>query len=174
MLPRDRIEKNDSLRKKPSCCKNYHNDLKAHSPRPFCYGEHIQKLELTDHAQTGEAAAQRSNTEFGESWKPNWFALRTTGWSKRRRITTTRSRRLQGNWQRTSHRAAALVCRGRLAEKQRLLETRGQEVGELTASDDRSPGAITCLELANKQTVKEALGHGPGNRRQPACPASKN
>ena len=43
-----------------------------------------------------------------------------------------------------------------LAEKQGLLETRSQEIGELTAKTNDLQEQITCLELANKQTVKEA------------------
>ncbi|HEY7316633.1 MAG TPA: hypothetical protein VIE89_03595 [Candidatus Binatia bacterium] len=43
-----------------------------------------------------------------------------------------------------------------LAAKQELLETRSQEVGELTAKTNDLQEQITCLELANKQTVKEA------------------
>ena len=43
-----------------------------------------------------------------------------------------------------------------LAEKQGLLEARSQEVGELTARTSDLQEQITCLELANKQTVKEA------------------
>src|SRR5499433_1527806 len=43
-----------------------------------------------------------------------------------------------------------------LAEKQGLLEARGQEIGELTAKTSDLQEQITCLELANKQTVKEA------------------
>ena len=45
---------------------------------------------------------------------------------------------------------------GELAEKQGLLETRSQEIGELTAKTNDLQEQITCLELANKQTVKEA------------------
>ena len=45
---------------------------------------------------------------------------------------------------------------GELAEKQGLLETRSQEIGELTARTSDLQEQITCLELANKQTVKEA------------------
>src|SRR5215475_3004023 len=43
-----------------------------------------------------------------------------------------------------------------LVEKQGLLEARGQEIGELTAKTSDLQEQITCLELANKQTVKEA------------------
>ena len=43
-----------------------------------------------------------------------------------------------------------------LAEKQGLLETRSQEIGELTAKTNDLQEQITCLELANQQTVKEA------------------
>jgi chromosome segregation ATPase len=43
-----------------------------------------------------------------------------------------------------------------LVEKQGLLEARSQEVGELTARTSDLQEQITCLELANKQTVKEA------------------
>ncbi|HXV82516.1 MAG TPA: hypothetical protein VEG60_21840, partial [Candidatus Binatia bacterium] len=43
-----------------------------------------------------------------------------------------------------------------LAEKQGLLDTRSREIGELTAKTSDLQEQITCLELANKQTVKEA------------------
>ena len=43
-----------------------------------------------------------------------------------------------------------------LAEKQGLLETRGQEVGELTARINDLQEQIVRLELAKKQTVEEA------------------
>ena len=43
-----------------------------------------------------------------------------------------------------------------LAEKEGLFETRGQEIGELTAKTNVLQEQITCLELANQQTVKEA------------------
>src|SRR4029434_10475441 len=45
---------------------------------------------------------------------------------------------------------------GDVAEKQGLLAARGQEVGELAAKTNDLQEQITCLELANKQTVKEA------------------
>jgi len=43
-----------------------------------------------------------------------------------------------------------------LAEKQGLLETCSQEIGELTAKTNDLQEQITCLELANQQTVKAA------------------
>ena len=43
-----------------------------------------------------------------------------------------------------------------LAEKQGLLETRSQEIGELTAKTNDLQEQITCLELTNRQTVEEA------------------
>ena len=43
-----------------------------------------------------------------------------------------------------------------MAEKHGLLEARGQEIGELTARTNDLQEQITCLELTNKQTVKEA------------------
>src|SRR4029077_3354111 len=43
-----------------------------------------------------------------------------------------------------------------LAERQGLLEARSQEIGELTAKTNDLQEQITCLELANQQTVKEA------------------
>jgi chromosome segregation ATPase len=43
-----------------------------------------------------------------------------------------------------------------LVEKQELLETRRQEISELTAKTSDLQEQIICLELANKQTVKEA------------------
>ena len=42
-----------------------------------------------------------------------------------------------------------------LVEKQGLLETRSQEIGELTARTNDFQEQITCLELVNQQTVKE-------------------
>ena len=42
------------------------------------------------------------------------------------------------------------------AEKQGLLETRSQEIGELTAKTNDLREQITCLELTNRQTVEEA------------------
>ena len=47
-----------------------------------------------------------------------------------------------------------------LAEKQGLLETRGREIDELTARTHDLQEQIICLELANKQTVKEAQAAG--------------
>ena len=47
-----------------------------------------------------------------------------------------------------------------LAEKQGLLETRSQEIDELTARTHNLQEQIICLELANKQTVKEAQAAG--------------
>ena len=49
-----------------------------------------------------------------------------------------------------------MICRAELAEKQGLLEARSQEVGELAAKTNDLQEQITCLELTNKQTVKEA------------------
>ena len=45
---------------------------------------------------------------------------------------------------------------GQLGEQQRLLEARSQETSELTARVNDLLEQITCLELTNKQTVKEA------------------
>ena len=43
-----------------------------------------------------------------------------------------------------------------LAEKQGLLETRSQEIDQLTAKTNDLREQITCLELTNRQTVEEA------------------
>jgi chromosome segregation ATPase len=43
-----------------------------------------------------------------------------------------------------------------LVEKQGLLDARSREIGELTAKTSDLQEQIICLELANKQTVKEA------------------
>jgi chromosome segregation ATPase len=47
-----------------------------------------------------------------------------------------------------------------LAEKQELLENRSQGIDELTARTHNLQEQIICLELANKQTVKEAQAAG--------------
>ena len=112
--------------------------------------EHIQQLELTA-AQT-EAAASEA-TRIRETLQAELVALRTT--------VEQKNLSLQQDHAATRELAERLTAQlhdlqRELAEKQGLLETRSQEVGELTARTSDLQEQITCLELANKQTVKEA------------------
>ena len=112
--------------------------------------QHIQGLELTG-AQTAVAASEA--TRIRETLEAELVVLHTT--------VEQKNLSLQQNHATTRELEKRLTAQLRdlqeeLAEKQGLLETRGQEVGELTAKTNDLQEQITCLELANKQTVKEA------------------
>ncbi len=112
--------------------------------------EHIQRLELTA-AQT-EAAASEA-TQIRETLQAELVMLRTAVEEKDFSLQQDHAatRELEERLTAQLH-----DLQGELAEKQGLLETRSQEVGELTARTSDLQEQITCLELANKQTVKEA------------------
>ena len=112
--------------------------------------QHIQQLELTG-AQT-EAAASEA-TRIRETLEAGLVVLRTAVEQKDLSL-----QQHQGATRELEERLTAQLhdLQRELAEKQELLEGRGQEVGELTAKTNDLYEQITCLELANKQTVKEA------------------
>ena len=112
--------------------------------------QHIQQLELTG-AQTEAAASEATRTR--ETLEAGLVALRTA--------VEQKDLSLQQNQAATRELEERLTAQlhdlqRELAEKQELLETRSQAVGELTAKTNDLQEQITCLELANKQTVKEA------------------
>src|SRR6266850_5657556 len=112
--------------------------------------QHIQQLELTG-AQTEAAASEATRTR--ETLEAGLVALRTA--------VEQKDLSLQQNQAATRELEERLTAQlhdlqRELAEKQELVEARGQTVGELTAKTNDLQEQITCLELANKQTVKEA------------------
>ena len=112
--------------------------------------QRIQQLELTG-AQS-EAAASEA-IRIRETLQAELVVLRTA--------VEQKDLSLQQNHAATRELEDHLITQlrdlhGELAEKQGLLETRSQEIGELSAKTNDLQEQITCLELANKQTVKEA------------------
>ena len=112
--------------------------------------QRIQQLELTG-AQS-EAAASAA-IRIRETLQAELVVLRTA--------VEQKDLSLQQNHAATRELEDRLTTQlrdlhGELAEKQGLLETRSQEIGELSAKTNDLQEQITCLELANKQTVKEA------------------
>jgi chromosome segregation ATPase len=112
--------------------------------------QRIQQLELTG-AQS-EAAASEA-IRIRETLQAELVVLRTA--------VEQKDLSLQQNHAATRELEDRLTTQlrdlhGELAEKQGLLETRSQEIGELSAKTNDLQEQITCLELANKQTVKEA------------------
>src|SRR5262249_35835537 len=112
--------------------------------------ERIQQLELTG-AQADAAASEA--IRIRETLQTELVALRTGFEQKDLSLQENQAaaRELE------EHLTAQLHdLQKQLVEKQGLLEARGQEIGELTAKTSDLQEQITCLELAHKQTVKEA------------------
>src|SRR6266436_4942115 len=112
--------------------------------------QRIQQLEL---ANTQTAATASEATQIRETLQAELVALRTEFEEKelslRRSHAATRELEERLDTQPRD-------LQNELAEKQGLLETRSREIGELTAKTNDLQEQITCLELANQQTVKEA------------------
>ena len=139
-----------TVSEKAQLLQNRTAELESTQSETVLLRQHIQQLELTA-AQT-EAAASEA-TRIRETLQAELVALRTT--------VEQKNLSLQQDHAATRELAERLTAQlhdlqGELAEKQGLLETRSQEVGELTARTTDLQEQITCLELANKQTVKEA------------------
>ena len=139
-----------TVSEKAQLLQNRTAELESTQSETVLLRQHIQQLELTA-AQT-EAAASEA-TRIRETLQAELVALRTT--------VEQKNLSLQQDHAATRELAERLTAQlhdlqGELAEKQGLLETRSQEVGELTARTSDLQEQITCLELANKQTVKEA------------------
>jgi chromosome segregation ATPase len=112
--------------------------------------QHIQQLDLSS-AQT-EASASEA-TRIRETLQAELGSLRMA--FEQKDLT------LQQNHAATTEIEQRLNVQLRdlesqLAEKHGLLETRSREIGELSAKTNDLQEQITRLELANKQTVKEA------------------
>jgi chromosome segregation ATPase len=112
--------------------------------------QHIQELELTNlEAKANVSEATRAR----EILQAELVSLRTAFEQKDLSLQKSHAaaRELE------EHLAAQLCdLQNQLAEKQGLLETRSQEISELTARTNDLQEQITCLELTNRQTVKEA------------------
>ena len=112
--------------------------------------QRLQQLEL---ANTQTAATASEATQIRETLQAELVALRTAFEEKelslRRSHAATRESEERLDTQLRD-------LQNELAEKQGLLETRSREIGELTAKTNDLQEQITCLELANQQTVKEA------------------
>jgi chromosome segregation ATPase len=112
--------------------------------------QHIQELELTNlEAKANVSEATRAR----EILQAELVSLRTAFEQKDLSLQKSHAaaRELE------EHLAAQLRdLQNQLAEKQGLLETRSQEISELTARTNDLQEQITCLELTNRQTVKEA------------------
>ncbi len=112
--------------------------------------QHIQQLDLS-RAQT-EAVASEA-TRIRETLQTELVALRAAVEQKDLSLQQN-----QAATREVEERLNAQLhdLQRELAEKQGLLETRSQEIGELTAKTNDLQEQITCLALTNKQTVKEA------------------
>src|SRR5262245_20018592 len=129
---------------------NAADELESRRSKNALLREDIQQLELTG-AQT-EAAASEA-IRIRQTLEAELTSLRTAFEQK--------DLLLQQNQTATRDSEERLIAQlhdlqNQLGEKQALLEARSQEVGELTAKTSDLQEQITCLELANKQTVKEA------------------
>ena len=112
--------------------------------------QRIQQLEL---ANTQTAATANEATQIRETLQAELVALRAAFEQKELSLRQNHA----ATKELEEHLNAQLGdLQNQLAEKQGLLETRSQEIGELTAKTNVLQEQITCLELANQQTVKEA------------------
>jgi chromosome segregation ATPase len=112
--------------------------------------EHIHQIELNG-AQTKAAATEA--TRIWETLEAELVALRTAVKQKDSSLQQTHAatRELEERLNAQLH-----DLQSQLEEKQGLLETRDLKIGELTAKTSDLQEQIARLELANKQTVKEA------------------
>jgi chromosome segregation ATPase len=116
--------------------------------------ERIQQLELNG-AETKAAAIEA--TRIRETLQAELVVLRTAVKQKGSSLQQTHaaSRELEERLNAQLH-----DLQRQLAKKEELLETRSQEIDELTARTHDLQEQILCLELANKQTVKETQAAG--------------
>jgi chromosome segregation ATPase len=105
-----------------------------------------------------QAAAATSNAEIARQKLETELAARQEHVRNMERALAERQAQADGSQQTFNAQLGDLQTQ--LAEKQRLLETRSQEIGELTAQTNDLQEQIIRLELANKQTVKEAQAAG--------------
>src|SRR5262245_21794979 len=138
------------LTSKAELLKNRTNELQNAQRETALLRQHMQHFALTG-AQT-EAAASEA-IKIRETLQAELTSLRAAFEQKdislQQNQTATRELEKRLNEQ-------LYDLQTELTEKQRLLETRGQEIAEFTAKTIDLQEQITCLELANKQTVKEA------------------
>src|SRR5215813_2773965 len=130
--------------------KNRTDELQNTQRETALLRQHMQQFALTG-AKT-EAAASEA-IRIRETLEAELTSLRTAYEQKELSLqqNQTATRELERRLSAQLH-----DLQKELAEKQKLLETRGQEIGELTARTSDLQAQITCLELTNKQTVKEA------------------
>jgi chromosome segregation ATPase len=138
------------LAAKTELLKNRTDELQKAQREAALLRRHVQQFTLTD-SQT-EAAASEA-IRIRETLQAELASLRTAFEQKDVSLQQhqTATRELEERLT-----AQLYDLQSQLAEKQGLLETRSQEIGELTAKTNDLLEQITCLELTNKQTVKEA------------------
>ena len=138
------------LTAKAELLKNRTDELEKAQRETTLLRRHMQQFALTG-AQTEAAASEAIRNR--ETLQAELASLRTAFEQKdlslqqNQRATRELEEHLSGQLR---------DLQRELAEKQGLLEARGQEVGELAAKTNDLQEQITCLELVNKQTVKEA------------------
>src|SRR5215510_8735589 len=148
-----RVEIHDlrsQLTSKAELLKNRTNELQNAQRETVLLRQHMQQFALTG-AQS-EAAASEA-IRIRETLEAELNSLRAAFDEKDLLLqqNQTATRELEKRLNEQLH-----DLQTELTEKQRLLETRGQEIAEFTAKTIDLQEQITCLELANKQTVKEA------------------
>src|SRR5262245_6587749 len=138
------------LASKVELLKNRTDELQNAQRESALLRQHMQQFALTG-AKT-EAAASEA-IRIRETLQAELTLLRTAYEQKDLSLqqNQTATKELEGRLSTQLH-----DLQKELTEKQELLETRGQEIGELTARTTDLQEQITWLELANKQTVKEA------------------
>jgi chromosome segregation ATPase len=138
------------LASKVELLKNRTDELQNAQRETALLRQHMQQFALTG-AKT-EAAASEA-IRIRETLQAELTSLRTA--YEQKDISFQQS---QATTRELEERLTAQLhdLENQLGEKQTLLEARSQEVGELTAKTSDLQEQITCLELANRQTVKEA------------------
>src|SRR5262245_38941295 len=138
------------LDSKVELLKNRTDELQNTQRETALLRQHMQQFALTG-AKT-EAAASEA-IRIRETLEAELTSLRTAYEQKELSLqqNQTATRELERRLSAQLH-----DLQKELTEKQKLLETRGQEIGELTARTSDLQEQITCLELAHKQTFKEA------------------